>query len=123
MIQQKELNFLIKHLKLDEEGLYDYLKEVLESGNFTQEAAIGSAKQAINRGISSLSDKQLCAIAIDMLKNDVYMGKCTGPSCGEGCVEGIEWGVEMIRWIDMLECADVGRCPECERLEGEYENA
>ncbi|HDX9577678.1 TPA: hypothetical protein ROX88_001175 [Bacillus pseudomycoides] len=110
MIQQKELNLLIERLKQDEEGLCDYLTEVLEDGNFTQEAAIGSAKQAINQGISSLSDKQLRAIAIDMLENQVYMGECLNPWCGER----IEWG-------DMSIALDEGQCCHCTIIEEKHE--
>ncbi|MCA1002808.1 hypothetical protein LCM01_20635 [Bacillus thuringiensis] len=110
MILKKELTLLIERLKKDEDGLHEYLTEVLEEGNFTQEAAIGSTKQAIDHGISSLNDTQLRTIAIDMLENDVYMEECPNPWCGSK----IEWG-------DMGMALYEGQCCECKLVEEKHE--
>lgn len=83
-------------------GLTDYLKTLLEDGNLTHEAAIGSAKRASEEGISSLSDNQIKAIALDMLKNDTYMPACLN----EGCSESIAWG-------DMWTAIWEGQCYHC----------
>ena len=85
-------------------GLYRYLQDV--HTDFTNDAAIGSAKQAIAQGISTLSEKQLRAIAIDMLNDKVYMESCPNSSCDE-----------TIAWEDMRESLWEGQCYHCCSLE------
>ncbi|MFS0882543.1 hypothetical protein [Metabacillus niabensis] len=112
MITKLELNSLIDRLKSDGSddkgenpyswGLNDYFKQLLQDGNLTNNAAIGSAKRAIESGINSLSDAQVRALALDMLNNDVYMEKCPN-----------EWCDERIAWGDMDMALYQGQCYRC----------
>ncbi|PHG14139.1 hypothetical protein COI63_09100 [Bacillus toyonensis] len=98
MVTDTELTLLIERLKSDasdyegvnhgSHGLYEYLQELLDSENLQHEAAIGSAKRAINEDISSLSTAQLKSLALDMLINDTYIQEC--PNDGN-----------IIAWSDM----------------------
>lgn len=112
-----EVTDLIQRFKNDDDdyegvnpyswGLTDYLKTLLDDGNLTHEAAIGSAKKAVEEGISSLSDNQLKALALDMLYNDTYMPRCLN----EGCGESIAWG-------DMWTAIWEGMCYHCVNRKG-----
>lgn len=108
MVNNTELNSLIKRLKEDasnseSDDLHSYLAELLETGNLTNPAAIGSAKLAIDKGLSTLSEAQLQSIALDIYNNGLYLEEC--PICPE-----------KIEWADMYESAtNLGRCPDCDR--------
>lgn len=116
MVTDKELNSLIERLKSDasdykgdnpgSHGLHEYLQELLDSENLHHEAAIGSAKRAINEGISSLSEAQLRSLALDMLTHDTYMEKC--PNDGN-----------IIAWADMTTALYEGKCCHCTYIEEE----
>lgn len=98
MVNNLEINSLIDRLKGDASdykgdnahswGLDSYLEQLCEDGLLVHPAAIGSAKQAVEKGIDSLSDSQLKALALDMLNNNLYMEKCPNGHCGEK----IAWG-------------------------------
>lgn len=117
----QDVNILIERLKRDardhegisphSHGLLSYLKQILEDGNLTHEAAIGSAKQAISNGIDTLTEPQLKAIAIDMLNNKVYMSECPN-----------EWCREKISWEDMGIALWEGQCSFCNYREEKIMN-
>ncbi|MGQ4286898.1 hypothetical protein ACS4JF_20375 [Bacillus thuringiensis] len=108
MVNYIKLDSLIKRLKEDasnseSEDLHSYLAELLETGNLTNPAAIGSAKMTIDNGLSTLSEAQLQSIALEIYNNDLYLAEC--PICSE-----------KIEWADMYEVAThLGRCPDCDR--------
>ncbi|WP_339213576.1 hypothetical protein [Solibacillus sp. FSL W8-0372] len=116
MINSVEVDSLVQRLKDDYEdyeglqdyshGLLNYLKELLEDGNLAHEAAIGSAKLAITQGIGALTELQLKAIALDMLKNDVYLPKCPN-----------DWCSNLVSWSDMSTAIYDGNCCECQTRE------
>ncbi|MDA2146970.1 MULTISPECIES: hypothetical protein [unclassified Bacillus cereus group] len=83
-------------------GLTDYLETLIKDGNLSDPAALGSAKQAIDQGVSSLTDNQIRAVALEMLNNDVYMDKCPNEWCGE-----------VIAWGDMNIALHEGQCYHC----------
>ncbi|WP_427110458.1 hypothetical protein [Lysinibacillus xylanilyticus] len=91
-------------------GLYQYLKDV--HVDFTNDAAIGSAKQAIAQGISSLSERQLITIAIEMRNNEVYIGECPNSYCGE-----------TIDWEDMNDAIFEEQCSYCCYIEDKRKRA
>ncbi|MDA2257672.1 hypothetical protein PDN66_22435 [Bacillus cereus] len=119
-VSDNSLNALIKRLKDDSSdymnenagswGLDDYLQTLIRDGNLSDSAALGSAKQAIDQGFSSLTDKQIRAIALEMLSNDVYMAKCRNEWCGE-----------IIAWGDMSIALDEGQCYHCVNAEASLE--
>ncbi|WP_144508762.1 hypothetical protein [Bacillus mycoides] len=76
MNNSEELQNLIRRLKCEEEGVYDYFSFLLETERVQHQAAIGSIKYALNNEIKALSDEQLRAIAIDILKNDAFFAEC-----------------------------------------------
>ncbi|MFL0361821.1 hypothetical protein ACH0BF_02230 [Pseudobacillus sp. 179-B 2D1 NHS] len=112
MVSNQELDSLIERLKSDSSdregtsphswGLSGYLKQLLNDDNLVNDAAIGSAKKAVASGINSLSDAQLKALALDMLKNDTYMAECPNDWCGE-----------RIAWGDMNIALWEGQCYHC----------
>ncbi|WP_440619583.1 hypothetical protein [Bacillus subtilis] len=112
MVSKLEIDSLVERLKSDASnrkgedahswGLYDYLEQILKDDVLSHPAAIGSAKQAVNEGINSLSDAQLKALALDMLDNDLYMEECPNEWCGE-----------KIAWGDMSAALEEGQCSTC----------
>mgnify|MGYP001053941481 CR=1 FL=1 len=108
----KSVDLLVERLKSDasdyrnenghSHGLLEYLEQLVKDCNLCESAAVGSAKQAIDRGFSSLSDNQIRAIALEMLNNDVYMSKCPNDCCGE-----------TISWEDMGIALYEGQCYHC----------
>ncbi|MCS1382707.1 hypothetical protein NXZ75_10935 [Lysinibacillus sphaericus] len=122
MIPSKKVNDLIERLINDAAdrkgsnqgsyGLYQYLEDALNNANFTNDAAIGSIKQALKQGISSLSGKQLKAIALDMLNNEIYMEKCPNGYCGE-----------TIAWEDMSTALWEGQCCHCCNVQDKWKRA
>ncbi|CAI8740246.1 hypothetical protein COM13_12625 [Bacillus pseudomycoides] len=119
MASEKSLYTLIQRLKSDasdyrgenghSHGLLEYLEQLIKDGNLFEPAAVGSAKQAIDQGFSSLSDNQIRAIALEMLNNDVYMSKCPNGYCGE-----------TISWEDMGIALYEGQCYHCVNREEAY---
>lgn len=120
VITKTDIDSLIYRLKSDasdyknenshSHGLMDYLEELLNDGNLSEEAAIGSVKRAISDGFSSLSDAQVRAIALDLLNNDTYMDKCPN-----------EWCEERITWSDMSIALYEGQCCHCEYVQEKHE--
>jgi hypothetical protein len=112
MATAREIELLTERLKNDSSdykgenphswGLNEYLKQLLEEGNLNHDAAIGSAKRASEEGVNSLSEAQLKAIALDMLKSDTYMEECPNDWCGE-----------KIAWGDMSTALWEGQCYHC----------
>ncbi|MGE6849653.1 hypothetical protein ACQKGB_21490 [Bacillus tropicus] len=119
MITSAELDSLIERLKSDasdyknenpgSHGLYEYLKELVETENLIHPAAIGAAKVAIDKDISALSEAQLKALGLDIIKNDMYMSEC--PNDGN-----------IIVWSDMSTALYEGHCSDCEYREQKIMN-
>ncbi|WP_433775169.1 hypothetical protein [Bacillus wiedmannii] len=109
MVKDMELDSLIKRLKEDasnseSDDLHSYLAELLETGNLTNPAAIGSSILAIDKGLSVLSEAQLKSIALDIYNNGLYLEECPIGS------EKIEWAVMYVS------ATDLGCCPDCDRI-------
>ncbi|WP_243527035.1 hypothetical protein [Bacillus pseudomycoides] len=119
-VSDSSLYELIERLKSDSSdyrnenahshGLIGYLESLIRDGIFVELAAIGSAKQAISKGFSTLSDNQIRAIALEMLQNEVYMEECPNEWCGEG-----------IPWEYMGIALDEGQCYHCVNREASLE--
>lgn len=116
MVNKLELDSLIERLKRDdndhEQDLGGYLKLLIEENRLDNDAAIGSAKKAVEEGIYSLSKAQLRAIALEMLNKGEYIESCPN-----------EWCREKIDWSDMDFTLFHGQCSHCnyqqEKIEAE----
>ncbi|MEC1687469.1 hypothetical protein ACL9SS_09435 [Bacillus subtilis] len=121
MVSKLEIDSLVERLKSDASdhkgedahswGLYGYLEQILEDDVLIHPAAIGSAKQAVDKGLNSLSDAQLKALALDMLENNLYMEECPNEWCGE-----------KIAWGDMSIALWEGQCYHCVNQQEKVEN-
>ncbi|MCY7619848.1 hypothetical protein MH116_18560 [Bacillus pumilus] len=120
MIDNSSVNLLFKRLKSDANddrnendfswGLSDYFSDLLKDGLLMDEAAIGSAKQGVGQGFGSLSDRQLKALARDLIDNQLFMSECPN-----------EWCENQIAWGDMNIAIWEGQCYHCVNQEEKYE--
>lgn len=102
---------LIERFKNDENNeVAIHLKTLIEQENLNTPAAKGSALQAIDKGIYTLSEAQLNALALEMIKNGVYMAKCPNEWCGE-----------TIQWGDMDFALYDGQCCHCKYVQEKHE--
>lgn len=107
----QDVKDLVQRFKNDEnDEAAIHLKKLIDQKNLDTPAAKGSALQAIDKGIDSLSDAQLNALALEMINNDVYMGVCPN-----------EWCPNVIEWEDMDIALYDGQCYHCRLDEEKHE--
>ncbi|MGG0001061.1 hypothetical protein ABEW02_01885 [Bacillus safensis] len=112
-----DVDKLYERLKIDAkdyEGgndyrLQDYLKELLTKDVLNHDVAKGVASKAVNEGIELLSDAQLKALAMELIKSNLYMEFCP-------------WCVDKIDWSDMDIALWEGKCPHCVYQEEKIEH-
>jgi len=90
------------------EDLADFLQQLLEREELEDPTVKGIAKQTIDRGIDSLSEKQKDVI---YKTADKYKTKHKCELCSNDNVSGL---------MDYINIADFGICPTCENIENKY---